>query len=44
MRRGLLMGLLMMLSGCAGLKHALGADQCRAPTPQEAKITKRVWR
>lgn len=33
----------LLLSGCAVMKHVAGTDQCMAPTPSEAKITKSVW-
>jgi uncharacterized protein YceK len=41
----ILMAVVMVvgLAGCSSLKHMVGADQCTAPTPREAKITKKVW-
>lgn len=39
-----LLAALMLLTGCASLKSFAAGDECTAPTPREAKITKRVWK
>lgn len=43
MRTTVLMMTLLMLGGCAGSNLFPQADQCMAPTPREAKITKKAW-
>ncbi len=43
MRAVVLLCAVLLLGGCATARKLTNTDQCTAPTPREAKITKKAW-
>lgn len=43
MRTVLLTMTMVVLCGCGASRYLPHTDQCMAPTPKEARITKKAW-